>query len=77
MNPARSSLKPTTEHAALVEKGRGHITSRYTPNQWVREIERSKSSVQIVVLQKLIEEATDWLFAEGETGEQTGETTIH
>ncbi len=71
------SLKPTTEHAVLVEKGRDHITSRYTPNQWVREIERSKSSVQIVVLQKLIEEATDWLFSEGETDEQAGETTIH
>jgi hypothetical protein len=71
------SLKPAPGRAALVEKGRIRIKGRYTQNQWAREVERSKSSVQIVILQKLIEEATGWLFAESDGGDQTEETAIH
>lgn len=71
------SLKPASGRESLVEKGRVRIKSRYTRNQWAREVERSKSSVQIVILQKLIEEATDWLFSESGAGEETEETVIH
>ena len=71
------SLNSGPEHASLVEKGRDRIKKRYTPNQWASEIERSKSSVQIVILQKLIEEATDWLFAENVNGDKPAETIIH
>jgi hypothetical protein len=71
------SLKPAPERGTLAQNGRIRIKSRYTQNQWAREVERSKSSVQIVILQKLVEEATGWLFAEGEGSDQIEETAIH
>jgi hypothetical protein len=64
------SIKPAPERLPLVEQGRQRLKEKYTEGQWAREIEKSKSSVQVVILQKLIEEATDWLFAkDGEAKE--------
>ena len=43
------------------------IRSKYTPVWLASEIDRQKSRIQIVILTKLIEEASQWLFAENES----------
>ena len=71
------SLKPESDQAALAGRRRTLLRSRYTPSQWAREVERSRSSVHVVVLQKLIEEATDWMFDESDKGGESGDDAIH
>jgi len=58
------SLNPNAEHMSIVEAKRAKLREKYTREGLLREIERSKGSVQVVVLQKLIEEATEWLFSD-------------
>ncbi len=53
-----------------VEPGDGRaaaqkLEKRYTPENLAAEVERQRGSVQVVILAKLIEEASDWLFASG------------
>lgn len=71
------SLKPETGDAPQVEEKRSGLLKKYTRGQWKREMERSKDSVQVVILQKLVEEATEWLYGESEAGEQSSATVIH
>ena len=71
------SLKPEAENSSLVEEKRGGLRKKYTREQWKREIERSKDSVQVVILQKLVEEATGWLYGDCRMSRQSSETVIH
>ena len=59
------SLQPEDgSRRRLVEDGRNRLKKRYTPTLWAREVEKSRNNVQVVILAKLVEEATDWLFGE-------------
>jgi hypothetical protein len=58
------SLNPNAEHMTIVETKRAKLREKYSRESLLREIERSKGSVQVVVLQKLIEEAADLLFSD-------------
>jgi hypothetical protein len=60
------SLKPEEGKIGLIEEKRTKLRERFTRARWHNEIERSKGSIQVVVLQKLIEEATEWLFSESD-----------
>ena len=62
-----------------VASGIDEIAKRFTPTTWAREVEKSKNNIQVVILSKLVEEATDWVFAE-ETAprlETEGDSTVH
>ncbi len=50
--------------ATLVEESRGRLRKRYTPALWAKEVERARNNIQVVILSKLVEEATDWLHGE-------------
>ncbi len=58
----------------IVVENRENLKKKYTPQQLAAEIERHKSSVHVVILARLIEEASDWLFAEPETN--TGDLRV-
>ena len=60
-----------------MEENRARLEKRYTRDQWTREVERSKTSVHVVILQKLIEEATEWLFAANRADEENTERRMH
>ncbi len=70
------SIEPKEEGLALVEEKRQKLLDRFSREKWEKEIARSRSSIQVVVLQKLIEEATEWLFGEG-AGRMDGGRWIH
>ncbi len=44
------------------------VTSEYTAASWRKEVEKQRSNIQIVVLSKLIEDATSWAFESRATG---------
>lgn len=59
------SLKPEDEDAkALIEAKRAGLRKRYTQAMWAKEVERGRSNIQVVILSKLVDEATEWLFDE-------------
>lgn len=41
---------------------RADIVSKYSQDRWTREVERAKSEVHIVILSRIIDEATAWLI---------------
>lgn len=63
-----SSMEPT------LEDGKSALKRRFGPAAWQKEIERAKDNVEVVVLTKLIQEATEWLFAFGAAGSSQ---TVH
>ena len=67
------SLRPE-DHAvrASVADGADTLKNRFGPSSWAREVEKSKNNVQVVILSRLVEEATDWIFAV-----EQPESTIH
>ncbi|MBN1685222.1 MAG: hypothetical protein JW852_01130 [Spirochaetales bacterium] len=71
------SVRPVADHAAIVEEKRMDLKKKFTRERWLREVERSKNSVHVVILQRLIEEATDWLHAENGSDDRTDEKRIH
>ena len=71
------SLKPNEELALLVESKREELLKRFTREKWQGEIERGKGSIQVVILQRLIEEATEWLFSENKRDTAAGGIQIH
>ena len=71
------SIRPAADHVPLMEENRARLEKRYTRDQWTREVERSKTSVHVVILQKLIEEATEWLFAANRADEENTERRMH
>ena len=44
----------------VVERIR-EIRKRFSPSEWEREVEKSKSNVEVVILSKLIDEASSWM----------------
>lgn len=50
--------------SALAEAKRAELATRYGPRRWARETERAKSEIHIVILSKVLDEASSWLFKE-------------
>lgn len=46
----------------IVDRHVGEIKSAYTASTWEREIEKGKKEIFLVILSKLISDATEWLF---------------
>lgn len=44
----------------VVERIR-EIRKRFSPSEWEREVEKSKNNVEVVILSKLIDEASSWM----------------
>jgi hypothetical protein len=49
---------------------REKLRNKYNRSQWDKEINKAKSNIQVVVLSKLVQDATEWLFSSQE--EQKG-----
>lgn len=47
---------------AVAEAERSRLAGRYSARAWAREIERAKSEVHIVILSKILDEASEWLY---------------
>ncbi|HUX12496.1 MAG TPA: hypothetical protein VMW87_05680 [Spirochaetia bacterium] len=52
------------EIAETVEKGKAAVRARFSADRWHQEIEKQKSNLQVLVLAKLIEDASDWTYPE-------------
>ncbi len=52
------------EVADAVEKGKSAVRARFSADRWHQEIEKHKSNLQVLVLAKLIDDATDWTYPE-------------
>ena len=65
------------EAAKLVEDGKGEIRQKMTFHQWHQEVEKNKANLQVLVLARLIDDATDWIYPDRkgktEAKEQTQE----
>lgn len=48
--------------SALVEQLRTSLRARYPGNKWERAVERERTGIQALVLSKLIDEASRWVF---------------
>lgn len=55
------------EVARTVEKGKAAVRSRYTFDRWSQEVDKQKSNLQVLVLARLIDDATDWVYPERQT----------
>ena len=49
--------------------GKASLKKRFTPSLWQKELERAKENVEVVILSKLVQEATEWLFSFGTVGD--------
>jgi hypothetical protein len=64
---ATSTERQRLAAAALAR--RAEIVAKYNQDRWTREVERAKSEVHIVILSRILDEATAWLI---EGREQAG-----
>jgi hypothetical protein len=70
------SLKPEDDAAiTLIEAKRASLRKRYTEAMWAKEVERGRNNIQVVILSKLVDEATEWLYDEQHEAESA--TTVH
>ncbi len=53
----------------LLEEGKASLKKRFSPILWQKELDRAKDEVEVVLLSKLVQEATEWLFAFGAVGD--------
>lgn len=53
-----------TELVELTEDARTRLKRRFPGKRWARELERAKNEVHIVILTKLIDDASAWLISE-------------
>lgn len=49
----------------LVVEEKRRLQSTYTWSQWEREVERNRGNLQVVVLSRLIRDASTWAFGDG------------
>lgn len=66
-----------SELQSRLSEGRIKLRGQFTEHTWARVVDRSKDNVQIVILSKLIEEATDWLFNDNESVPVAENNTVH
>jgi len=52
------------EVKACVEEGVAALKKKYTATSWNKVMNRYKENVLVVILSRVIEEATTWLFPE-------------
>jgi hypothetical protein len=62
----------------LAEDTRERLSGRFAGPRWAKEVEKAKNEVHIVILSKLIDDASRWLFAKaeekgGQAATETGE----
>ncbi|MFP3958700.1 MAG: hypothetical protein ACLFUX_00880 [Spirochaetaceae bacterium] len=48
----------------VMERKRAFQT-KYTPEQWNKEVEKNRGNLQVIVLSKLIRDAGNWVFSDG------------
>ena len=48
--------------SAAAESKRAQLAARFGQKRWARETERAKSEIHIVILTKILDEASAWLF---------------
>ena len=53
----------------VLAEGKTSLKKRFTPSLWQKELERAKDNVQVVILAKLVQESTEWLFSFGALGD--------
>jgi hypothetical protein len=72
------SLNPeNSRYVDMVSDARTRLQKRFTPTLWAREVERSRNNIHVVILSKLVEEATDWLFGEKTEQQRRQDETVH
>ena len=49
----------------LVVEEKRRLQSTYSSAQWEREVEKNRGNLQVVVLSKLIRDASSWAFGNG------------
>ena len=60
---------PTDQDVArTIETGKKTITHRFNYRRWANEIEKNKGNLQVLVLAKLIDEATEWVYPDYKRG---------
>ena len=55
----------SSEVNQVVELARAKLTKRFSQSTWEAEVERSKNRVQVVIMSRLVDDATTWLFSNG------------
>jgi len=45
----------------IVDESSAKLKNRYSPAEWERVMERSKTNIEVVILSKLVSEAGEWL----------------
>ena len=55
---------PDDQVTRLAENYKQKITSTYSKDRWAKHMEKSRDSIQVLLLQTIINEATDWLYQE-------------
>lgn len=63
------------ELTAIVEKGTAELRRKHDMNAWEKEVENARNSIQVVILSRLIDEATNWLYDESVANK--GNDAIH
>lgn len=48
----------------VLERKKG-FQSKYTPEQWNKEVEKNRGNLQVIVLSKLVRDASAWVFSDG------------
>lgn len=52
------------EIGKIIESGKSRLRTRRTYRKWLQEVENSKGNLQVLVLAKLVQDASEWLYPE-------------
>jgi len=64
------SKKLPSKQAELIAtsiEAKNRLSQKFTRAKWAKYVEEAKADMHVVILGKLIEEATSWLFADVES----------
>jgi hypothetical protein len=60
------AFTPSDEHVRnLVREGKRQLQASYTTESWNKEIDKNRGNLQVLVLSRLIRDATSWAFHDG------------
>lgn len=60
------------EIGKIVSEGKSRIHDKRSYHKWHQEVENSKGNLQVLVLAKLVQDATDWLYPEKKASAEGG-----
>ena len=58
------TVSDTQVNNIVLERKRA-FQSKYTQDEWKKEVEKNRGNLQVVVLSKLVRDASAWVFADG------------